>query len=181
MVAVVCPAGTCLSILSTGTNRFVHWRTCCRVIDPLTNQTALLCTLSQERFPTKSTLSMMSRWFVVLSRLTLRVYGVEAGKLRMVQSPSRCRFDGTVLTLPSITPPYVPVHVSACAGRAPNSKRASPSSRIAIQPRRALFVTVQPVLNLAPLAGRSHRQETEAARSSDQDSGGPAVVGLTAR
>src|SRR5207253_9065918 len=47
----------------------------------------------------------------------------------------------------------------ACAGRAPTTSNARPSSRSAIQPRRALTLVVVPlVLNRIPLADRSHRQ-----------------------
>src|SRR5262245_15549257 len=99
----------------------------------------------------------------------------------MVQAPSICnRFVGFGWTLPSKTPPKSPTQLElcACAGRTPpKNSSARPSSRMAIQPRRALtFISVPLVLNRIPLADRSHRQGAEAARVSDWSFGSPAVV-----
>src|SRR5215469_7184847 len=112
----------------------------------------------------------------------------------MVQAPSICNrlgmFGGVGLTLPSRRPggtpggvPKLPTQFAlcACAGRTPpTSSSTRPSSRMAIQPRRALtFLFVTLVLNLIPLADRSHRQGAEAARVSDWSFGSPAVVELS--
>src|SRR5215471_15449074 len=109
----------------------------------------------------------------------------------MVQAPSICNrfgmFGGVGLTKPFRTPGGVPGGVPkfptqfalcACAGRTPpKSSNARPSSRMAIQPRRALtFVSVKLVLNHIPLADQSHRQGAETARVSDWSFGSPAVV-----
>src|SRR5260370_15637932 len=98
----------------------------------------------------------------------------------MVQAPSICnRFGGVGWTLPSRTPPYAPTQseLCACAGRTPTTSNARPSSRSAIQPRRALTLIVVPlVLNRVPLADPSYRQGAEAARVSDWSCGSPAVV-----
>src|SRR5215469_17745457 len=110
----------------------------------------------------------------------------------MVQGPSICNrlgmFGGVGRTLPSRRPaggllpatPKLPTQLAlcACAGRTPPTNSSTrPSSRMAIQPRRALtFLFVTLVLNLIPLADRSHRQGAEAARVSDWSFGSPAVV-----
>src|SRR5215469_17634600 len=101
----------------------------------------------------------------------------------MVQGPSICRRFGGGLALgllPSTTPWKSPTQflLCACAGRTPpRNSKPRPSSRMAIQPRRALtFIIVRLVLNRIPLAGRSHRQGAEAARGSDWSFGSPAVV-----
>src|SRR5215831_3102311 len=109
----------------------------------------------------------------------------------MVQAPSICNrfgmFGGVGLTKPSrragATPGGVPKSptqflLCAYAGRTPpTNSSARPSSRMAIQPRRALmFVSVPLVLNHIPLADRSHRQGAETARVWDWSFGSPAVV-----
>src|SRR5215469_14624646 len=109
----------------------------------------------------------------------------------MVQAPSICNrfgmFGGVGLTKPSRRPggtpggvPKLPTQFAlcACAGRTPHrDSSARPSSRMAIQLRRALtFVSVPLVLNHIPLADRSRRQGAEAARVSDWSFGSPAVV-----
>ncbi len=107
IAAVVCPAGVCLSILSTAVKRFEHLRICWRVIEPLTNQTKSLCAwLSHDMLPTKSTLLKMSSVFDTLNQLILPPYGLDAGKFSMVQSPSICNSVGGVgLTKPLSVPP----------------------------------------------------------------------------
>src|SRR5215469_9612390 len=98
----------------------------------------------------------------------------------MVQLPSICRFDGTGRTLPLRRPWKVPTQFVLCAraGRAPpRHSSAAPSSRMAIQPRRALTLVIVPlVLNRVPLVDRSQRQGAETARVSDWRFGSPAVV-----
>src|SRR5215469_16136763 len=82
---------------------------CARVKEPLTNQIAFPCTLSQDMLPMKSTLSKMtSQPLPVPEKLMLEVSGLDAGKFRIVQFPSMLICEGgTGVTKPSITPPRV--------------------------------------------------------------------------
>src|SRR2546426_8885883 len=140
------------------------------------------CDLSQERLPTKSTLSKTtSQPLPVPEKLMLEVSGLDAGKFRIVQFPSILICEGgTGLTKPSITPPNLatqPPTDYARAGTALSSNRPKANSRILIQLPRglALFVSLEVIHALVPLTKRFHRD-----RGSPRcglDSGGPAVVG----
>src|SRR6266705_1241512 len=176
------PCGFPLSILSTGTKRFAHPKTCAPVIEPFTNQMKFPCDLSQERLPVKSTLSKMtSQPLPVPVKLMLDVSGLDAGKFRIVQFPSILICEGgTGLTKPSITPPKLatqPPTDCACAGTALSSNSTSGNSRILIQLPRglALFVLLEVIHALVPLTKRFHRDRRSPRRG--LDSGGPAVVG----
>src|SRR5215813_4092876 len=103
------PGVFCLSIFSTGIKRF--WQLGFTVVvEPLTNQIAFPCGLSQEMLPMKSTLSKMTSQLVGLfpKKLMLEVNGLDAGKFLMVQFPLMPIWEGgTGLTKPSITPPLI--------------------------------------------------------------------------
>src|SRR5262249_13965136 len=107
MLATGGPGGFCLSIFSTGIKRF--WQLGLTVVmEPLTNQIAFPCGLSQEMLPMKSTLSKTTRNGVGLlpKKLMLVVNGLEAGKFLNVQFPSMFMFGGgTGLTKPAMSPP----------------------------------------------------------------------------
>src|SRR5258708_18035203 len=132
------PGGFSLAILSTGTERCAHLKTCAPVIEPFTNQMKFPCDLSQERLPVKSTLSKMtSQPLPVPVKLMLEVSGSDAGKFRIVQFPSILICEGgTGLTKPSITPPKLatqPPTDCARAGTALRSKGAKRNRGILIQ------------------------------------------------
>src|SRR5258706_1925084 len=155
---------------------------CARVVEPLTNQMKFPCDLSQERLPTKSTLSKTtSQPLPVPEKLMLEVSGLDAGKFRIVQFPSILICEGgTGLTKPSITPPKLatqPPTDCARAGTALISNSAKGNSRILIQLPRGftLFVSVEIIHALVPLTKRFHRDRGSPRRG--LDSGGPAVVG----
>src|SRR5712664_2748507 len=151
------PGGFSLSILSTGTKRFAHPKTCAPVIEPFTNQMKFPCDLSQARLPVKSTLSKMtSQPLPVPVKLMLEVSGLDAGKFRIVQFPSILIWEGgTGLTKPSITPPKLatqPPTDCARAGTALSSNSTSGNSRTLIQLPRglALFVLLEVISALVP-------------------------------
>src|SRR5260221_5705337 len=82
IAAVVCPAGVCLSILSTAAKRFEHLRICWRVIEPLTNQTKALCAwLSHDMLPKKATVLKIGSVFTTVHQLILPPYGFDARKV----------------------------------------------------------------------------------------------------
>src|SRR5262245_49316514 len=157
---------------------------CARVTEPLTNQTKFPCDLSQERLPMKLTLSKTSSQpLPVPSKLMLEVSGLDAGKFRIVQSPSMLICEGgTGLTKPSITPPKLatqPPTDCACAGAEVNSVSSnSPkgNSRILIQLPRGLvlFVSLEIIHALVPLTKAISPGTRQSAPG--LDSGGPAVV-----
>src|ERR1700758_1749068 len=130
---------------------------CGRVIEPLTNQTKFPCDLSQERLPTKSTLSKISSQpLPVPAKLMLEVSGSDAGKFRIVQFPSILICEGgTGLTKPSITPPKLatqPPTDCARAGTALSNNNPKANSRILIQLPRCLtlFVSLEVIYALVP-------------------------------
>src|SRR5262249_32920924 len=97
MLATGGPGGFCLSIFSTGIKRF--WQLGLTVVmEPLTNQIAFPCGLSQEMLPMKSTLSKTTRNGVGLlpKKLMLVVNGLEAGKFLDVQLPPRLMLGGEI-------------------------------------------------------------------------------------
>src|SRR5215472_17408648 len=139
MVAVVWPAGFCLSIFSTGINRF--WQFGLIPLDePLVNQMKFPCEFKlQDMLPVNTTLTKTSSQDVGLlpNQLMLEVSGLDAGKFRIVQLPSILICEGeTGLTKPSITPPRSATQSTppcACAGVAVSSKNAKANRRIPIQ------------------------------------------------
>src|SRR5216683_130198 len=176
------PGGFSLSILSTGTKRFAHPKTCAPVIEPFTNQMKFPCDLSQERLPVKSTLSKMtSQPLPVPVKLMLEVSGSDAGKFRIVQFPSILICEGgTGLTKPSITPPKLatqPPTDCARAGTALSNNRPKANSRILIQLPRGLtlFVSLTVIYALIPFTETISSGTRQSAPG--LDSGGPAVVG----
>jgi hypothetical protein len=152
------------------------------VKEPLTNQIAFPCTLSQDMLPMKATLSKVTSQLVGLlpKKLMLEVSGLVAGKFRIVQLPSiLICVGGTGLTKPSIKPPLSVTQLTvdcACAEAALSSNRPKANSRILIQLPRglALFVSLGVIYALVPLPQWFHRNEAVAP---GLDSGGPAVVG----
>src|SRR5215468_6279614 len=98
--------------------------------------------------PMYTTLSKMtSTPLRVPTKLMLLVSGLDAGKFRIVQSPSILICEGGEgLTKPSITPPKLatqPPTDCARAGTALSGKRAQVNSRILIQ--------LLPITRIAPL------------------------------
>src|SRR5215471_18606065 len=127
-------------------------------MEPLTNQSAFPCTLSQAMLPMKSTLSNMTTAPVrVPVKLMLEVRGLDAGKFRIVQVPSILICEGGAgVTKPSIRPRKLetqPPTDCAPAGTAVSSNRARGNSRILIQLPRglALFVLLEVIYALVPL------------------------------
>src|SRR5215813_15498666 len=128
------PGVFCLSIFSTGIKRF--WQLGFTVVvEPLTNQIAFPCGLSQEMLPMKSTLSKMTSQCTGLlpKKLILEVSGLDAGKFRMMQLPWMLIWaGGTGLTKPSITPLFCGEGQlsAAYAGIAVSSNSAKANGRI---------------------------------------------------
>src|SRR5215831_9167349 len=90
MVALVWPAGFCLSIFSTGIKRFWQFGLI-PLFEPLVNQMKFPCDCKlQDILPVNTTLSKTSSQDVGLlpNQLMLEVSGLDAGKFRIVQLPS---------------------------------------------------------------------------------------------
>src|SRR5215468_11444028 len=126
-------------------------------MEPLTNQSAFPCTLSQAMLPMKSTLSnMTSAPLRVPTKLMLEVSGLDTGKFRIVQLPSILICEGgTGLTKPSTTPLKLatqPPTDCARAGTALSSNSPKSNSRILIQLPRGfvLCVSVEVMYALVP-------------------------------
>src|SRR5215471_14963668 len=98
MVAVVWPAGFCLSIFSTGIMRF--WQLCLISLDELlVNQIEWPATALQAMLPVCTTLSKITSHRLGLlpgfvKKLKLVVSGLDAGKFLIVQLPSIWIWEG---------------------------------------------------------------------------------------